>query len=243
MELSSSASSRTWRYGDFPELFWDAQPDAVIDVRNPVTFTRLLTRGRAEVIGKLMSPEDLREGLETVDLPKHVALFWWEVLRRVLSGAPGAPPSKRTRTPGAMEHCPTCERTIEAMAEEREVSVGNRTALVLDQFFRCQECGESFYAPGQMDATMRRASDAIRAAEGLLLPSQIRGIREGLGLTQQAFEKLLGVGPKTVARWEKGSVFQDRATDALLRVVGRFPEVTGFLAELRGVGAQDQRDQ
>jgi hypothetical protein len=90
MEPSSSASSRTWRYGDFPELFWDAKPDAVIDVRNPVTFTRLLTRGRAEVIGKLMSPDDLREGLETVDLPKHVALFWWEVLRRVLSGAPGA---------------------------------------------------------------------------------------------------------------------------------------------------------
>jgi HTH-type transcriptional regulator / antitoxin MqsA len=139
-----------------------------------------------------------------------------------------------------MEHCPICEGSIEEIAEEREVSIGNRTALVLDQFFRCQECGESFYAPGQMDATMRRASDAIRAAEGLLLPSQIRGIREGLGLTQQAFEKLLGVGPKTVVRWEKGSVFQNKATDALLRVVGRFPEVTGFLAELRDVQIQDQ---
>ncbi len=90
MEPSSGPSSRTWRYGDFPELFWDAQPDAIIDVRNPVTFARLLTRGRAEVIGKLMSPDDLREGLETVDLPKHVELFWREVLRRVLSGAPGA---------------------------------------------------------------------------------------------------------------------------------------------------------
>jgi len=140
-----------------------------------------------------------------------------------------------------MEHCPICEGAIEAIAEEREVSIGNRTALVLDQFFRCQECGESFYAPGQMDATMRRASDAIRAAEGLLLPSQIRGIREGLGLTQQAFEKLLGVGPKTVVRWEKGSVFQNKATDALLRVVGRFPEVTGFLAEFRGVRMQDSK--
>jgi hypothetical protein len=43
MEPSSGPPSRTWRYGDFPELFWDAQPDAVIDVRNPVNFVRLLT--------------------------------------------------------------------------------------------------------------------------------------------------------------------------------------------------------
>jgi len=40
-----------------------------------------------------MSPDDLREGLETVDLPKHVELFWREVLRLALSGAPGAPSS------------------------------------------------------------------------------------------------------------------------------------------------------
>jgi len=91
-----------------------------------------------------------------------------------------------------------------------------------------------------MDATLRRASDAIRAEEGLLLPSQIRSIREGLGLTQHAFEQLLGVGPKTVVRWEKGSVFQNKATDALLRIVGRFPEVTAFLAELHRVPVDDQ---
>jgi len=94
MEPSGSATSRTWRYGDFPELFWDAQPDAVIDVRNPVTFARPLTLGRPEIIGKLMSPDDLREGLETVELPKHVELFWREVLRLVLSGAPGTSSSR-----------------------------------------------------------------------------------------------------------------------------------------------------
>jgi HTH-type transcriptional regulator / antitoxin MqsA len=139
-----------------------------------------------------------------------------------------------------MDHCPICAGALEAISEEREVAVGNRSALVLDQYFRCEGCRESFYAPGQMDATTRRASDAIRAAEGLLLPAEIRGIRERFGLTQQAFEQLLGVGPKTVVRWEKGSVFQNKATDSLLRVVDRFPEVAGFLAELHGVPVQDQ---
>lgn len=139
-----------------------------------------------------------------------------------------------------MERCPICEGRLEAALEEREVHVGNRCARVPDRFLRCRLCGEALYAPGQVDATLRRASDAIRAEEGLLLPSQIRSIREGLGLTQHAFEQLLGVGPKTVVRWEKGSVFQNKATDALLRIVGRFPEVTAFLAELHRVPVDDQ---
>jgi HTH-type transcriptional regulator/antitoxin MqsA len=134
-----------------------------------------------------------------------------------------------------MEFCPTCESRLEPASEERKVRVGARSARVLDRFLRCTGCGEAFYLPGQMDATMRRASEAIRQEEGLLPPDEIRGIRTHLGLTQQAFEQLLGVGPKTVVRWEKGTVFQNRATDSLLRVVAAFPEVTRFLAGLHGV--------
>jgi HTH-type transcriptional regulator/antitoxin MqsA len=86
-----------------------------------------------------------------------------------------------------------------------------------------------------MDATLRRASEAIRREEGLLMPDEIRGIRHHLGLTQEAFEKLLGVGPKTVVRWEKGTVFQNRSTDSLLRVVRAEPGAVLFLARLRAV--------
>jgi HTH-type transcriptional regulator/antitoxin MqsA len=86
-----------------------------------------------------------------------------------------------------------------------------------------------------MAATQRRASDAIRAEEGLLSAREIREIREELGLTQQGLERLLGVGPKTVVRWERGTVFQNRSTDSLLRVLRAFPEASGFLAERHGV--------
>jgi hypothetical protein len=72
---------RRFRYGDFPELFWDAEPDAAIDVQNPVTLARLLTRGRAEVIGTLVPEEVLRERLEALPVPEHVRIFWRAVLR------------------------------------------------------------------------------------------------------------------------------------------------------------------
>jgi len=70
-------------------------------------------------------------------------------------------------------------------------------------------------------------------------PQDIRGIRERLGLTQHAFEKLLGVGPKTVVRWEKGTVFQNGSTDSLLRVIDALPEAARFLAGVHGVALPD----
>ena len=131
--------------------------------------------------------------------------------------------------------CPVCFDRLTTVSEEQDVRIGRRSVRVLDQFSRCTGCDEAFYAPRQMDATLRRASEAIRQEEGLLSPGEIRAIRERLRLTQRAFEKLLGVGPKTVVRWEKGTVFQNRATDSLLRLVDAQTESARFLARLHGV--------
>ena len=113
--------------------------------------------------------------------------------------------------------------------------IGSRSARVLDEFARCASCGEEFYGPGQMDTTLRRAAKVLREEEGLLSATKIKALRARLGLSQSAFEQLLGVGPKTVVRWEKGTVFQNKATDSLLRVVERFPEAVRFLGDLHGV--------
>jgi len=133
------------------------------------------------------------------------------------------------------EPCPICDAAMTPVAEERDVSIGRRTARVRDEFLRCCACGEEIYLPGQMERTQMCASRAIRMREGLLQPEEIRALRERLKLSQAALEALLGVGPKTVVRWERGTVFQNAATDALLRVIDRFPDVAGFLAELHGV--------
>ncbi|MBA2245904.1 MAG: type II toxin-antitoxin system MqsA family antitoxin [Gemmatimonadetes bacterium] len=117
----------------------------------------------------------------------------------------------------------------------REVQIGQRSAVVEDEFFRCIKCGEELYAPGMMDAVMRRAAEKIRREEGLLIPAEIRAIRERYGLTQTEFERLLGVGPKTVVRWERGTVFQNAATDALLRLLDANEENARLLAERHGV--------
>jgi HTH-type transcriptional regulator/antitoxin MqsA len=116
-----------------------------------------------------------------------------------------------------------------------EVHVGNRSATVEAERMRCDACGAEFFLPGQMDAAQRLGAAKMRSAEGLLAPEEIKAFRETRGITQAQLERLLGVGPKTVVRWERGTVFQNPATDALLRVIRGVPAAGRYLAELRGV--------
>ena len=131
--------------------------------------------------------------------------------------------------------CAVCGADAVTTAERRRVQVGSREAMVLDEFYRCTSCGEEFYEPGQLDTVMRRASAAIRRDLELLQPEEIRAIRSSLGLSQADFERLLGVGKKTVVRWEKGTVFQSQATDTLLRVLRGVDGAADFLGEMRGM--------
>ncbi len=137
-----------------------------------------------------------------------------------------------------MTDCYLCDTRLEAVREDRELRMGRRTAVVLHEFLRCPSCEEEILLPEQMDAVQRRASAAIRREEDLLLPEEIRQIREGMGLSQESFERLLGVGPKTVVRWERGTVFQNKATDTLLRVLRALPDTALFLAERNGIVLQ-----
>lgn len=137
-------------------------------------------------------------------------------------------------TQPALETCPLCGGGMSAFRGTTEVTIGTRRIGVPDAHERCDECGEGFYAPGQLERLEREAASRIRSSEGLLTPDEIRTIRERLGLSQAAFERLLGVGPKTVVRWERGTVFQNRSTDALIRVIHAVPGVVEYLEALRG---------
>lgn len=134
-----------------------------------------------------------------------------------------------------MEDCPVCGGAAERVSEVREITVGQRTVAVEDHSFACAECGERFYAPGMMDETLRRAADVIRQRDGLLTPAEIRRVRTGLGYTQSEFESILGAGPKTVTRWERGTVAPTGPTDTLLRIFRRHHEIAHEIAVERGV--------
>ncbi|HEY0037068.1 MAG TPA: type II TA system antitoxin MqsA family protein [Longimicrobium sp.] len=131
--------------------------------------------------------------------------------------------------------CPICEGTALLVREARTILNAAPGTTAVDEFYRCGACGETFYLPGMMDASLRAGAEAVRAAAGLLSPAEVKAIRTRLGLTQSEFERLLGVGKNTVVRWERGTVAQGTAADSLLRLVDRSTENARFLASRHGV--------
>jgi HTH-type transcriptional regulator/antitoxin MqsA len=138
--------------------------------------------------------------------------------------------------PAVLTTCPECGGRIERARHTVDVHIGRRTVAVEGDYSRCTgDCAECYFAAGEMDAVISRATEVIRANEGLLTPADIKALRKRIGLTQPQLELLLGAGLKTVTRWEKGTVIQNGATDTLLRLIRDVPEALTYLLRARQV--------
>jgi HTH-type transcriptional regulator / antitoxin MqsA len=124
-----------------------------------------------------------------------------------------------------------CGGSATLVKELRTLTMGERPVTFMDQFYRCRQCEEEFLELGKLDESLRRATAVIRAEDGLLAPDEIVDLRHKYGLTQSALERLIGAGEKTVVRWERGTVSQNKTADTLLRVLREFPDVVAHLAK------------
>lgn len=105
-----------------------------------------------------------------------------------------------------------------------KVSVANASHL------RCPKCRTVVLRLGDVRHLRQRALEIYRAKYGLLSAAEIRSVREGFGLTQAEFARLLRLGGNTMSRWEAGRNVQTAAMDMLLRLIR---DVPGSLAYLR----------
>ena len=120
--------------------------------------------------------------------------------------------------------CPAC-RSDDLEVIRRDGSVSGGMVSFPDELTRCTACGEEFYTYEQSMASSRAYATAIREAEQFPSPEAIRQTRLDLGMTQEQFERALGVGKKTVVRWERGTVPPSRAAGGMLWLAARHPEV------------------
>lgn len=128
-----------------------------------------------------------------------------------------------------------CAAHLELVEREREFPIHGTTVPVREEVYRCAVCGEEEYSYEQAVAAERRAGEIYREQAGFLQPDEITAMRRRWGVTQAQLETALGLGRKTVARWEAGRVLQTRALDNLLRAIDRFPDVLAYLASRQAV--------
>lgn len=134
-----------------------------------------------------------------------------------------------------MKKCPVCKGNVDRRREERELSLQGRTVTVAQEFFWCAECESERMTPEMLDESLRHAVELIRKLDGLLSAEEIKKLRTNLGYTQIEFEAILGSGPKTVTRWERGTVAPSGAANRLLEMFRDRPFLAHEIAERLGL--------
>ena len=87
----------------------------------------------------------------------------------------------------------------------------------------CQACGEGLLSFKDMEVGTRRMHVLKAQAEHLLLPSEVRHVRQKLGLSQREAGRMLGGGPNAFQKYESADVLPSQAISNLLRVLARDP--------------------
>ena len=130
------------------------------------------------------------------------------------------------------DYCEVCGREVETKIITRKeiYNVCGEDIEVDARVMVCVECGEELFNEELDSATLINAYNEYRRRHKLLLPEEIRKIREQYGLSQRSFSKLLNWGDKTICRYENGAV-QDRAHNSLLLCLREPENMRTYLTE------------
>jgi HTH-type transcriptional regulator/antitoxin MqsA len=139
------------------------------------------------------------------------------------------------------EICSLCGGPARLVEGLNTLRMGSRPVTFMDRFYRCERCEEEYFLGDMMDESLRRATAVIRAEDGLLAPDDIIALRKKYGLSQADLERLIGAGQKTVVRWERGTVCQNKTADTLLRVLLEHPDVVTQLKKQNGLQKPSRR--
>lgn len=115
------------------------------------------------------------------------------------------------------QFCPVCGcvQEIRLIQKEETYPVKGENITIAATVCVCATCGEEILSFDYDDDNLRKAYAKYRSSHALLQPDEIKAIREQYGISQVTFARIIGVGDKTIARYENGSL-QDEAINNLI---------------------------
>lgn len=111
----------------------------------------------------------------------------------------------------------------------------------LDSLYAVCDCCGSEQTDAEQARTNKRLMIAFKKrVDGLLIGSQVRALREKLGLNQAQAAKVFGGGPVAFSKYESDDVAQSEAMDNLLRSALEVPGVVEYLSRRAGLESVSQ---
>ena len=122
--------------------------------------------------------------------------------------------------------------------DEFEYGAGESAASLIANVvvFACDDCDFEFTGPS---AEVAR-HEAVCRHLGVMTPAEIRELRGRYGMSRQSFASITRLGAASIARWEAGSLLQNRAYDSLLYLLC-FEDNLRRLRSRQTTAASDER--
>jgi len=119
-----------------------------------------------------------------------------------------------------MSFCDKCIKKVQWSFIERveTTEVKDEKIEMIQKVGICRECGHEIYVRELENENLSNLYSEYRRRKGLLQPSEIKSIREKYELTQVQMAKLLGLGDKTIARYENGAI-QEASINTLMKLI------------------------
>lgn len=121
---------------------------------------------------------------------------------------------------GNLGYCFSCDKNV-----EYEIETINKTVQVKDLILTvkqyvciCKDCDEYVTVPEIEAKNDLILYNQYKKEKGMVLPEEIKNLRNKYGLSQVNLAKLLNFGEKSIARYESGSI-QDEAHDLMLKII------------------------
>lgn len=125
--------------------------------------------------------------------------------------------------------CQSCgERSAACSLEEQKFVYGAGddavSLTVTVPVWTCESCGFQYTD----ETAEERRHEAVCHHLGRLSPAEVLSVRKDIGMSQDEFADLTGIGIASIKRWELGNQIQNASIDKYLRLV-RIPNNAGLL--------------
>ncbi|MFI3169895.1 MAG: type II toxin-antitoxin system MqsA family antitoxin [Faecalibacterium sp.] len=141
-----------------------------------------------------------------------------------------------------LNYCPCCDQLVATkIIEKNEIfTVKGKEIEIVSQIATCVICGEELFDEHLDGANIVRAYDKYKQEMNLLSAQEICEIRKKYSLSQALFAKILGLGEKTITRYENGAI-QDVAQNNLILLMRTPSNFKKLLAECEGKLTEEEK--
>jgi len=131
-----------------------------------------------------------------------------------------------------MKECPVCEKGVLGRKSVTQTYTYKGRSINIEQpGDYCNCCNGGILVSADIKATEKILHDFRAKVDGFLGSDEVRRIRKKLGITQHQAAAICGGGPNAFGRYERGEALQLRATDNLLRLLDKHPELLDELSQ------------